>query len=116
MWTGGGGRAPLLSSVQHGLAATVFATFATQLSYIIDSFAALVAAAPLDLEQFFACVGPACAAHVPSITASGSGTLCGGCASRSAFASAFTVAYASACSKHHPSCTSNVHPFSVSLL
>ncbi len=33
-----------------------------------------------------------------------------------AFTSAFTVAYASACSKHHPSRTSNVHPFSVSLL
>jgi hypothetical protein len=97
----------------HGLAATVFAAFAFPLSYVIDSLAAPVAACATRPRAGLACVEPACSAHVPGVAAFGPGALV---IVVVAFASTFTVAYASGCSQHHPSRTSDVHPFSVSFL
>jgi hypothetical protein len=141
-WTGGGGRAPPLSFIRRGLAATVFAAFVIQPSFTINSLAALVVACAVRSWADITYVGLTCAANFFGITASSGSTLCGGHASRSALAVAFAVtfavafalafalafasastaafisilAYASACSKHHPTRTSDVHLFSVSLL
>jgi hypothetical protein len=75
----------------------------------------LLLPAPLDLELVSSVSGPLRRPHSRHCHLRRWHPLQGS-ASWSALAFAFTVAYASACSKHHPSRTSDVHPFSVSLL